>query len=332
MSERIERIGADLHEPAVHSAALAKFVGAARAQTTPRLRIDAATVTAAWKERRSQRRRTLGIAVAAGLGALAIAGLYGQRGPNAAPTRADVVAHAPVTPTPSPTESPALETERPQVQAPVAAPQLAPMVTIAAVGDVAPVYDVRGAFDVELRSGAARFEVEAGAEQPLAVQLPDGALEIFVGVTRVEVAGSVSRVEVVEGSVFRIALDGTRTELLPKSISAAAVAPELRGDVGDVGASAQELAELAESRLAAGDRAGAITHLTRLVRRYPRSGAARTGLIDLGRLLRADGQRDAARCAYAEFLKRYPRSALEAEVERALDKLGEGECRGLTPR
>ncbi|MCA9661186.1 MAG: hypothetical protein KC486_22790, partial [Myxococcales bacterium] len=57
------------------------------------------------------------------------------------------------------------------------------------------------------------------------------------------------------------------------------------------------------------------------------------GLLDLGRLQRAEGDVDAARCAYQLYLDRYPKGALVAEVERALARLGDGpQCRGLRPR
>ena len=80
-------------------------------------------------------------------------------------------------------------------------------------------------------------------------------------------------------------------------------------------------------------RGDAIRALTTLVRRYPTSSAARAALLDLGRLLRADGRRDEARCTYRQLVARWPADPMRAEIDRALGSLGEGPaCNGLTPR
>lgn len=91
------------------------------------------------------------------------------------------------------------------------------------------------------------------------------------------------------------------------------------------------LARRADRYLATGDRERAIETWKALVTRYPKASTARGALLDLGRAYRASGQRAKARCAYKLFLKRWPYSQLRTEVERALDDLGDGPCRGLTP-
>ena len=339
MSEtNMQAFTVDPNEPAVHNPALMPFVEAARRQTPPPLKVDVTSISQAWAQRRANKRRTLAVAVAAGLGALALGGLYGNRSsePDAAPSRAGVpaVAKAPEAAPQAPEAEDGAEAEG--VVAPVV-PAVEPMRLADAVrltgapDEPAPEYRIDGPYEVTLARGAAVVSVDDPA-QPLLVHVPDGALEIHAGVTQVVVAGDVSRVAVVEGTVFRITRDGTRQQLSP-TVATAKKGPTLGEDPGELdGPTAEQLAEKAEQRLTAGDRKGAIKYLDQLVRKYPRSGAARTGLLDLARLLKADGQKSEARCAYQEFLRRHPRSPVTSEVERALDKLGEGQCRGLKPR
>lgn len=96
--------------------------------------------------------------------------------------------------------------------------------------------------------------------------------------------------------------------------------------------SAAELARAAERSMAAGRRDETIRLLTQLVRRYPKSSPARAALFDLGRLLRASGRTDEARCAYRLLRSRWPSDAMRGEIDRVLKSLGDGPaCRGLTP-
>ncbi len=96
--------------------------------------------------------------------------------------------------------------------------------------------------------------------------------------------------------------------------------------------SADELVRLAEVAMAENRRGDAIAVLTQLVRSHGASPAARTALLDLGRLLRDAGRRDEARCAYRSWVARWPGDGMRADVERALDALGDGPaCRGLRP-
>lgn len=97
--------------------------------------------------------------------------------------------------------------------------------------------------------------------------------------------------------------------------------------------SASELARQAEDAMIDHRRKDAIELLTQLVRRYPSHAAARTALLDLGRLLREGGRADEARCAYRLFVARWPGDSTRADVDRALASLGDGPaCRGLRPR
>lgn len=95
---------------------------------------------------------------------------------------------------------------------------------------------------------------------------------------------------------------------------------------------AAALARQAEQAMAEQRRGDAIRALGTLVRRFPKSSAARAALLDLGRLLRADGRRDEARCAYRQLIARWPADPMRKEIDRALRGLGEGPaCRGLEP-
>lgn len=327
MSGSIERIGFKKDEPAVTHPVLRTMVEAAAQQSAPRLRTDAEGLRTAWIERREKRRRAIGLAVAAGLSALALASLYGRRPSEPAP-RTDSSGSIAVTDAPAPTPATVPEVVPPVPDLPAPAPVLADAVHVqpepaTSVTD----YEITGEWTLALAGGGLRVEVDEGAPGPVAVTLPQGSLEISSGVTIVEVAGAVATITVESGSAVRIEADGTRHELRPRSQSASA-----RTDSSSR-PGASELAAMAEERLAAGDRPGAIKHLRTLVRRHPNSAPAKTGLIDLARLLAGSGRRDEARCAYRLWLDRNPRAVLRGEVERALETLGEGPaCRGLTPR
>lgn len=96
---------------------------------------------------------------------------------------------------------------------------------------------------------------------------------------------------------------------------------------------ASELAREAEEAMAQQRRGDAIRALRTLVRRYPSSSAARAALLDLGRLLRADGRRDEARCAYRQLVARWPSDPMRGEIDRVLESLGDGpDCKGLRPQ
>jgi hypothetical protein len=118
------------------------------------------------------------------------------------------------------------------------------------------------------------------------------------------------------------------TEVVPETRPAPVPGEPTRKPVLDAAA----LARQAEQAMAEQRRGDAIRALVTLVRRYPRSSAARAALLDLGRLLRADGRRDEARCAYRQLVKRWPTDPMRTEIDRALASLGDGPaCRGLQP-
>src|SRR5690606_20731834 len=176
-----------------------------------------------------------------------------------------------------------------------------------------------------LRLPEGRWSIDSEAPEPVVVELPDGTVELRGGMVHVEVAGAVARIEVRRARVERFDTEGRRV-VEPTE-------PTEPGPAKATGPSAAELAREAEGYMAAGNRAEAIRTLRRLVTRHGRSAAAQAGLIDLGRLLKASGQLDEARCAYALFLERWPGHALAGDVTRAQRALGQGPaCDGLRPR
>ncbi len=192
--------------------------------------------------------------------------------------------------------------------------------------------EVVGARAIRLSQGTYRIGLPEG-ERGLRVHTNGGELELEAGVMTVAVAGDRVDVVVESGSAYWVRGDEKVSVTLDPS---GEEAPS--GDGPERGAdakapSAAQLAALAEESLGRGRRSVAIRHLRQLVSRHPRSTEAGRGLLDLGRLLRAEGDSDGARCAYQLYLDRYPRGGMVAEVERARDRLGEGpQCRGLRPR
>lgn len=97
-------------------------------------------------------------------------------------------------------------------------------------------------------------------------------------------------------------------------------------------ADADALAAAAERAMAERRTRDAIGLLETIVRSFSEHPATKTALLDLGRLRRAAGQPDHARCAYAAFRKRWPSDPMKGEVDKALAALGDGAaCRGLRP-
>jgi hypothetical protein len=94
-----------------------------------------------------------------------------------------------------------------------------------------------------------------------------------------------------------------------------------------------ELLANAEAAMAAGRSEQAVQWLRKLVRKHPRSAAAKAGIMDLARLEKAQGRPRRAHCAYASFVRRFPNDSRTAAVRRADEALGVGEvrCRGLQP-
>lgn len=187
--------------------------------------------------------------------------------------------------------------------------------------------EVTGARSIRLSQGTYRIGLPEG-QSGLRVHTSGGELELVAGVMTVAIAGDRVDVVVESGSAYWLRGDervSVRTE--PTTAEDGA-----DGEAGEA-LSAAKLAALAEASLGRGRRSVAIRHLRQLISQHPRSTEAGRGLLDLGRLLRAEGDTDGARCAYQLYLDRYPRGGMVAEVERARDRLGSGpQCRGLRPR
>lgn len=316
-------------EPAVRHEGLRVLVDAARAEPAPTLRVDAQAVYAGWQQRRTGQRRGLavGLVLAAtvllGVGVLELRGAIDRTsnadepvavdGGSTPAARATGVEDAGPAPVPDPTH----QGVAPREPTPSVAPVLAATIHVSPLtpGMAAP--EVLGARTLRLPAGS--WSIDSEEAEPVEVALPDGTLELRGGSVQVQVAGDVAHVEVLRAEVLRVDATGQRITLRPRLAVA--------------GPSPAELAREAEELMAAGDRAGAIRTLRRLVTRHGRSAAAQAGLIDLGRLLKASGQPDEARCAYGLFLTRWPGHALAGDVTRAREALGKGpSCDALRPR
>lgn len=317
-------------EPAVRHAGLRVLVDAARAEPAPVLRVDAQAVYAGWQQRRAGQRRGLAVGLALAATVLLGVGLFELRGAiedTSAP--ANPLAAQRGTPAPraaaegtGPLAGP--DAAAKAEPAPAVAPTLATTIHVSPLTPDAGVPEVLGARSLRLPAG--HWSIDSEDAEPVEVALPDGSLELRGGSVRVQVAGDVAHVEVLRDQVLRVDASGQRTLLRPQPVEAPEPAPTVTGP------SPAELAREAEELMAAGDRAGAIRALRRLVTRHGRSAAAQAGLIDLGRLLKAAGQPDEARCAYGLFLTRWPGHALAGDVTRAREALGEGpRCDGLRP-
>ncbi len=285
-------------EPALISPELRQIVAGIRAAPPPALKVTSESIATAVAERRAGQRRLALVGLAAAAAAVLLVlgpwNMTKRAAPN--PAAPAPLAAADLAPT----------------------PRLAPAIRIAAA-EGAP--EVRGPWVVTLPPGRFTLEVEAHAEdEVLRADTPHGTLELRHGRVELVVAAASTQATLEVGVARWVAPD----------MDAVAI-PVGRALVFD---DASSLARRADRRLGLGDRAGAIALLERLVQEHPESPVTRTGLIDLARLLRADGRPDAARCAYRHYLARYPeRAQLADEVERALRNLGEGPpCDALRPK
>lgn len=326
-------------EPAVRHEGLRVLVDAARAEPAPALHVDAQAIYAGWQQRRTGQRRGLavGLVLAAtvllGVGVLELRGAIDRESEAEGPVAVDGGS----TPAARPTDAegtraalapdPTLEGIAPREPVPPALPVLAATIHVSplAPGRAAP--EVLGARALRLPEGS--WSIDSEEAEPVEIALPDGTLELRGGSVQVRIAGDVAHVEVLRDEVLRVDATGQRITLRPRP--ARGVAEPAGPTVASP--SPAELAREAEELMAAGDRAGAIRALRRLVTRHGRSAAAQAGLIDLGRLLKASGQPDEARCAYGLFLARWPGHALAGDVTRAREALGKGpSCDALRPR
>lgn len=293
-------------------------------QKLPRVRVTADQIFEAYQERRERRRQRWlhgGLAAAACL-SLIYLGVSVERALYVRPAAATLAQAEAVPATPS---------EVVEEAAPLG-PRLAAGAAIELLEPHGIPAEVIGPHAIRLSNGTYRIDVED--EGALTVLTPEGELGVETGRFTVAVASSSTDV-IVESGVAYWVRDGEREPVTPPQRPAKpeASAPELLADAAPARPSAAELAELAEASLRRGQRPAAIRHLRSLVTTYPRSSEAGRGLLDLGRLERAEGDLDASRCAYQLYLDRYPSGSLTADVERALDRLGPGpRCRGLRPR
>lgn len=303
-------------EPAVTSPALQRLVDAAREQPLPPLRVDADAVYRGYTAaRRGQRRALAGAAVgllaAAGVAALVLVRPGLGEAPPTGPS-GQVAQHM----APGP-DAPRAAVPRP--------PSLAAQVHIAAEGDT-PGPTVLGPWSVGLAPGNYDVAVDDHAgDEVLRARSAGGSVELHHGRVHIVVGADHTEARLVEGEATFIAPLGerrplTRDEPVPADIPAEPDAPTL--------------ARRAEAQLTAGKRDAAIKLLTQLVTGHPQHSAARSALIDLGGLLKAEGRPDEARCAYRMWLARYgARAQLADDVQKALGRLGDGPaCRGLRPR
>ncbi|MEZ4385258.1 MAG: hypothetical protein R3A79_28275 [Nannocystaceae bacterium] len=310
------------------SSALRRLVHVARArQRLPKLSVTADSIFDAYQERRSSRRERLrqgavGLAVFLSVGYL---GVSVDRALERSEASLDLAGYT------AAVQQISREVEVSEESAPLAA--LAPRLEEGAAVELLEPYarapEILGPRALRLGQGTYRVTFADGAgHRGLSVKTPAGELDLRAGVMTVGVAGDRVDVVVERGSAAWVRAD----ELVPIAEPAAPEGEDEGLDEGEE-PTAAELAELAEKSLSRGRRPAAIRHLRRLVSTYPRSTEAGRGLLDLGRLQRAEGDVDGARCAYQLYLDRYPKGALVAEVERALTRLGDGpQCRGLRPR
>lgn len=316
-------------EPAVRHPQLRMLVDAARAEPPPALRVDAEAVYAGWQERRTGQRRGLALGLAVAAAVLLTAGLLELRPSTTkdepAPVAVQRTPPAPEVASPAGghgSAEAAHETGATSETPPSASPVLASSIHVSPLEPTAAAVEVLGPRHLRLPDGS--WSIDSEGAEPVEVALPDGALQLRGGSVHVQVAGDVAHVDVLRDEVLRVDAQGRSTTLRARPHAAAGTAA--------AGPTPAALAREAEELMAAGDRQGAIRTLRRLVTRHGRSAAAQAGLIDLGRLLKAAGQANEARCAYGLFLARWPGHALAGDVTRAREALGSGpSCDGLRP-
>jgi TolA-binding protein len=313
----------DQQQHSVHPE-LRPYVEAARGQRAA-TKVTAQDVRAGWERSRTRRR----VGAVAGIASLAAAAaVMFMTGPISGPgvSESQVAAQAQA----DPSSSPAVERAAPaqpesgipsndEHEAPLLA--LADAVHVEARGEW-PEATVLGAWELELQRGRYGVTVAENAEAPLTVRLAAKRLEIVEGEVLVDTTGTAPVVILRSGVASWVSDDGRREALTVESVALEKRAP-----------TASQLARAAEKRMAAGDDAGAIAALQQLLRAHPRAAPSRAATFDLGRLLERRGRKDEARCAYESFIDRWPSSDLRRDVERKLERLGEGPaCRGMKPR
>lgn len=313
----------DLDEPAVRNPLLLEMVQSVRAEPEPATKAELGSI----QRQIDASGRGFRTGVAAGVLLAAAAGVaFWLMQPAASVTPAAVESPVAVAETdlPGPGTTATVPIVVPTEAAPVA---LADAVRITSEGGAPP--RALGAMDVRLAEGRYEIELAAVAGGELTVRVLDRVVALEQGRLIVDARTGAPVVTLERGVAAWVAEDGTRTPITIEAEPVVkAVAPAKARTV-----SPAELAAQAEQLLADGERKQAMVVLRNLATRHPNSAAGKTALLDLGRELSRQGLKDDARCAYESYLERYPKGQLRAEVERKLDKLGEGRgCRGLDPK
>lgn len=335
----------DPHEPAVRTAALRVFVDAACAAPVHEPRVNFDAVKAGVDQRLFRRRTGAALGVAAIAAALLLAfNLPGQANtppggespsgvaPVAVGDHAQQPDQADGSSSPRSQETAAEGIE--EVEGPEASPVLASNIQITSTGAAAHPPNLLEAQAVELGVGTYRIVVDERDGGALTVTFDADvgeprALVVEHGVLSVDVTARGRVVRLEQGVAAWRDVDGTSVAIDVESSGVQSADPEAAAPK----VTAASLSRKAEDQLAEGDRDAAVDTLRVLVVKHPRSAEARTGLLDLARLLKAAGETDASRCAYEAYLVRWPVGALSRDVERSLERLGDGpECHGLRPQ
>ena len=324
--KRVTHLPKASDDAAVLNSELGRLVELARRQPPPRLTVDADRIHAAWLERRARRRRGLGLLAAAALVGLVGTSVYRsleQQSRTHESVQAIAHAERPIeveTPGVEPTGAKptrALEPAEDQAIAPIAPQLVAGMRVEPRSADAA--HTVLGPWTVEVAAGVYELAAPIEAVSSLHVRVGGRTLVIEPGGS-VRVDTGRPEVDLLAGHAAWIDRDGRRVDLSAVHDDASSSRR----------AAAAALARKAERQMAVGDRKGAIATYRTLVRKYPRSSAARAGVLDLARLLKAAGDNDGARCAYTVALERWPNNHLRPEIERALQALGPGpKCKDI---
>ena len=318
----------DRHEPyLIESQELRRLVALAQDQPLPPLHSDTArlhsSVVAARQARNSRLALIGGLALAAGLGGLALVKLDTSGRSHTTSPQGHVAQD--MSPEPASQRTPAR------------GPLLAAGVRVVAHGEPTPSPTVLGAWEIDLAPGRYELEVDPHpGPELLRARSTGGTVELQHGRVEVVVAASSAHASLREGVATWIAPDGTRSPMTTAAATPTGpqTSAEPAGGAPSSEATVLMLARRAEALLTAGQRDGAISVLTRIVTVHAHEPAARGALLDLAPLLKAAGRPDEARCAYKLYLERYSGKAqLAADVRKALTRLGDGPaCNGLRPR
>jgi hypothetical protein len=297
-------------EPAVRSPDLRRIVAGIRALPPPPSRVELGAI----RRQIDARGRGFRSGVAAGVimaAAAAVAVWIGSPPPRAAVLELDDAGPAPV----------ASQAYAPFDELPI---ELSSAIRVTWTGGEPPM--ALGSTELALGRGSYGVTLGDPTAGPVTIRVAERRLELAQGELAVTTWSGAPVVVLRTGIAAFVDPDGTRHALTVEA-TRVAVRPDETGSAPG----ADELARAAEKKLAAGERRAAIVELRTLVQRFPRSAAARTALLDLGRELGREGMREHARCAYRLYLERWPAASLRPDVERELARLGGGACDGLDP-